>query len=334
MRARQSAWGAAHSNKGVTLQSRRRTTRPQSPAPAERSTPNAPDDQGTLASLIVESSLDGVLAHTPEGRLLYFNDTAACQLGYTREEFAALGPYGWVHDDSITLVPSRAAAIRERGSLLFQSRGASKDRSEIHTEVHARVVEFRGEEVIVSVVRDVTERVLAHEQIRHLAFHDRLTGLANRVKLEDDLHAALASADRHSDLVGVIYLDLDDFKPVNDVLGHAGGDDVLRAVAARVRMCVRECDTVARLGGDEFLVLVSRMVQRDDLAVVARKIEECIGLPIMVEGGRTARVTASAGLATYVPGEAAEDLINRADHAMYQAKQAGVPGWEAFLRSE
>jgi diguanylate cyclase (GGDEF)-like protein len=99
-------------------------------------------------------------------------------------------------------------------------------------------------------------------------------------------------------------------------------------------MCVRECDTVARLGGDEFLVLVSRMMQREDLAVVARKIEECIGLPILVEGGRTARVTASAGLATYIHGEAAEDLINRADHAMYHAKQAGVSGWEAFLREE
>jgi diguanylate cyclase (GGDEF)-like protein/PAS domain S-box-containing protein len=316
------------------MQPRRRATRPQDPIPADDGVSFETDGQETLAALILESSSDGILAHTPEGRLLYFNDTAARQLGYTPEEFAALGPYGWVDDETITLVPSRTAAIRERGSLLFQGRGATKDRSEIHTEIHARVVEFHGEELIVSVVRDVTERVLAHEQIRHLAFHDRLTGLANRMKLEDDLHAALASADRHNDLVGVIYLDLDDFKPVNDVLGHAVGDDVLRAVGARVRMCVRECDTVARLGGDEFVVLVSRMVQRDDLAVVARKIEECIGLPIMVEGGRTARVTASAGLATYVPGEAAEDLINRADHAMYHAKQAGVSGWEAFLRSE
>jgi PAS domain S-box-containing protein len=238
------------------MQLHRRTARPQTPTPADDSPPNVPDDQGLLASLILEYSLDGVLAYTPEGHLVYFNDTAARQLGYTPEEFAALGPFGWVDDESITLVPSRTAAIRERGSLLFASRGASKDHSEIHTEVHARIVEYQGEELIISVVRDVTERVLEHEQIRHLAFHDRLTGLANRTKLEDDLCAALAAADRHDDLVGVIYLDLDDFKPINDVLGHAVGDDVLRAVAARVRMCVRECDTVARLGGDEFLVLV------------------------------------------------------------------------------
>jgi diguanylate cyclase (GGDEF)-like protein len=154
------------------------------------------------------------------------------------------------------------------------------------------------------------------------------------MKLEDDLRSALASADRHDDLVGVVYLDLDDFKPVNDELGHAVGDDVLREVADRMLSCVRECDTVARLGGDEFLVLVSRLAHRDDLAVVARKLEDRIQGLIAVQGHPSVRVTASAGLATYVPGESAEDLMNRADHAMYRAKQAGVSGWEAFLEEQ
>jgi diguanylate cyclase (GGDEF)-like protein/PAS domain S-box-containing protein len=291
-------------------------------------------DVREIAELILNSSVDGVLAHTVDGRLMFFNDTAAEHLGYTREEFADLGPYGWVEDENVTLVPSRLALIRERGSLLFQPVGAPKDGSGMYTEVNARVVDFRGEEVVVSVIRDVTERVLAHEEIRHLAFHDRLTGLANRMKLEDDLRMALAAADRHDDLVGVIYLDLDDFKPVNDELGHAVGDDVLRVVAARMLSCVRECDTVARLGGDEFLVLVARLGRRDDLAFVGRKLDECIQELIPVEGHADVRVTASAGLAIYVPGELAEDLVNRADHAMYRAKQAGISGWEAFLGQE
>jgi len=289
------------------------------------------DDEREIAELILHSSVDGVLAHTIDGHLLFFNDTAAEHLGYTREEFADLGPYGWVEDEYVTLVPSRLALIRERGSLLFPSVGAPKDGSDMYTEVNARVVDFRGEELVVSVIRDVTERVLAHEEIRHLAFHDRLTGLANRMKLEDDLRVALAAADRHDDLVGVIYLDLDDFKPINDELGHAVGDDVLRVVAARMLSCVRECDTVARLGGDEFLVLVARLGHRDDLALVGRKLDECIRELMPVEGHADVRVTASAGLAIYVPGELAEDLINRADHAMYRAKQAGISGWEAFL---
>ena len=287
-----------------------------------------------IAELILHNSVDGVLAHTLDGTLLYFNDTVAQHLGYTREEFAALGPYGWVEEDSLSLVPSRLALIRDRGSLLFSSEGAPRDGAAMFTEVNSRLVEYRGDELVVSVIRDVTERTLAQEQIRHLAFHDRLTGLANRMKLEDDLRAALASADRHDDLVGVVYLDLDDFKPINDELGHAVGDDVLREVADRMQSCVRECDTVARLGGDEFLVLVSRLGHRDDFAVVARKLKDCIQGPITVEGHPAVRVTASAGLATYVPGESAEDLMNRADHAMYRAKQAGVSGWEAFLEEE
>jgi diguanylate cyclase (GGDEF)-like protein/PAS domain S-box-containing protein len=284
-----------------------------------------------FALTVLDSSSDGVIAHTPDGRLVYFNETAASQLGYTRDEFSLLGPYGWVDGGDVGLVPSRLGLITERGSLLFNSRGASKDGSVMHTEIHARLVHDGDDDLIVSVIRDVTERVLAHERIRHLAFHDRLTGLANRMKLEDDLRSALAAADRHDDLVGVIFLDLDDFKPINDELGHAAGDFVLRQVAQRLRSCVREGDTVARLGGDEFLVVVSRVGGREDIAAVARKLEEAVRLPILVEGFADVGVTASAGLAVYQHGEAAEDLMNRADHAMYRAKQAGIPGWAAFL---
>jgi diguanylate cyclase (GGDEF)-like protein/PAS domain S-box-containing protein len=284
-----------------------------------------------IASLVLESSADGFVAHDLDGHLIYFNKTAAEQFGYTRDEFAALGPYGWVGDGNIALVPSRLALLRERGSLLFSSRVTLKDGSIMHTEVHARLVDVAGTDIVVALIRDVTERVLAHERIHHLAFHDRLTGLANRMKLEDSLREAMVSADRHGDLVGAIYLDLDDFKPVNDEFGHAVGDFVLREVATRMRSCVRARDTVARLGGDEFLVLVTRAADRKDLATVARKLEQRIEQPIAVEGHPDVRVTASTGLATYEHGESAEDLMNRADHAMYRAKQAGVSGVVAFL---
>jgi diguanylate cyclase (GGDEF)-like protein len=287
-----------------------------------------------FALTVLDNSLDGVFAHTFDGHLVYFNETAASQLGYTHDEFASLGPYGWVDHDNVALVASRLDLLAERGSLLFNSRGAPKDGSVMHTEVHSRLVHSGDEDLIISVVRDVTERVHAQERIRHLAFHDRLTGLANRMKLEDELRAALSAANRHDDLVGVIFLDLDDFKPINDELGHAVGDFVLKQVADRMRSCVREVDTVARLGGDEFLVLVTRVAAREHLAVVARKLEEAIEQPIALDEYPDVRVTASAGLAIYDHGEAAEDLMNRADHAMYRAKQAGVSGWEAFLADE
>jgi diguanylate cyclase (GGDEF)-like protein len=132
----------------------------------------------------------------------------------------------------------------------------------------------------------------------------------------------------------VIFLDLDDFKPINDELGHAAGDFVLRRVAQRLSSCVRECDTVARLGGDEFLVVVARMGTREDLAAVARKLEDAVSAPMPMDGHPDVFISASAGLAIYDHGEAAEDLMNRADHAMYRAKQAGVSGWEAFTAGD
>lgn len=288
------------------------------------------DREQALKALILDSSTDAILAHTLDGHLVYFNDAAAAQYGCTREEFAALGPYGWVPDDDLENVAPRVDLIRERGSRLFPSHATPRDGMPVHTEVNARHVVTPDGEIIVSMIRDVTERVLLEQDIRHLAFHDRLTGLANRAKLEDDLRVALCSADRYEDLVGVIYLDLDDFKPVNDRLGHAVGDRVLCEVSDRMTAAVRECDTVARLGGDEFLVLISRLTVRDDLAAVARKLAQEIERPVVV-GENEVRVSASAGLAVYVPGEMAEDLTTRADHAMYRAKQAGVPGWEAFL---
>jgi len=280
--------------------------------------------------LIVDGSADAIIAHTLDGRLVYFNDAAAAQYGYTREEFEALGPYGWIPDDDLVNVPARIDLIRERGSRLFPSHGAPRNGQIVHTEVNARHVKTPDGEIIISIMRDVTERVLVEQEIRHLAFHDRLTGLANRAKLEDDLRLALHSADRYNDLVGVVFLDLDDFKPVNDRLGHAVGDRVLCEVSDRMSAAVRECDTVARLGGDEFLVLITRLAQREDLAAVTRKLSQEIERPVII-GEHEIRVSASAGLAVYRPGELAADLTTRADHAMYRAKQAGVPGWEAFL---
>lgn len=290
------------------------------------------ESESALKAMILDSSTDAILAHTPSGHLVYFNEAAAALHGCTPDEFSGLDPYGWVSPDELAAVPARVDLIRERGKIpIYPSRASMRSGRVISTEVSARLLATPAGEVIVSVLRDVTERAAVEEQIRHLAFHDRLTGLANRAKLEDNLRAALCAADRYEDLVGVIYLDLDDFKPVNDRLGHAVGDQVLCEVAARMTGCIRECDTVARLGGDEFLVLITRLGCREDLAYVARKLTEEIQRPIFV-GGREVVVTSSDGLALYTPGELPEDLTTRADHAMYRAKQAGVPGWEAFLQ--
>ncbi|MDO8963991.1 MAG: sensor domain-containing diguanylate cyclase [Coriobacteriia bacterium] len=290
-------------------------------------------DELDLKSLLLDNTFDGIIAHTDDGRVVYSNEAAHRQLGYTRAQFAALGPWGWIAPDMRGSVPERLRLVRERGALLFTSRGAARDGRVIETEIHARTIPTPYGELIVSVVRDVTERCESEREVRHLAYHDRLTDLANRARLEDDLSAALARADRHHDCIGIIFLDLDDFKPVNDELGHATGDKVLQIVASRLLGVVRECDTVARLGGDEFVILVQRIAGPGDLSLVAHKLVAAVEQPIRVDG-EAIGITASAGLALYEAGESPEDLIARADRSMYRAKQRGVPGWEAFLRDQ
>lgn len=283
-----------------------------------------------LKSAVLDGLADGILVHTIEGDILYFNPPAAMVYGFSPGEFAKLGRYGWVPNDLRETVATRLATLRETGVLDFQSRGLTADGGTISTEVHSRFIALPDfGEVVVSVIQDVTEKVATQEMIKHLAFHDTLTGLANRVMLDERLRMAMSSADRHGDIVGVVFLDLDAFKPINDTFGHAAGDQVLKTVGERLVHCVREYDTVARVGGDEFLVLFPRLRSRDELVSLGRKIHDCVRYPIDLEG-RAVNISAKIGLAIYVQGEAPDELISRADHAMYRARVRGVDGWQQF----
>lgn len=170
---------------------------------------------------------------------------------------------------------------------------------------------------------DITERVHAAEQFRHLAHHDTLTDLPNRRLLGDRTEQALALARRSGHLVALLLLDLDDFKIINDTDGHSAGDTVLVAIARRLRGLVREIDTVARLGGDEFIILLQEIGHPRDAMRVAEKVIEAIRKPVEV-GGRQYLLGVSVGIAHF-PKHAAdvEGLMQMADIAMYRAKQAG-----------
>jgi diguanylate cyclase (GGDEF)-like protein/PAS domain S-box-containing protein len=293
------------------------------------------EDELDFHATLLDAISDGILAHTLDGHIIYVNDAACAIYGYCRDDFERLGPWGWVSEDAHQLIQTRIAEIRKPGGIVFPAFGPPhEDGSPMHTEVHAQLCDtLRHGQIAVSVVHDVTDRVVAEEKIRHLAFHDTLTGLPNRVLLQERMRLALASADRHGDIVGVVYIDLDDFKPVNDRLGHAIGDEVLVIIAERLRSCTRDEDTVARMGGDEFIALLPRLESSHDLAAIAASIANCIDSPIPVCGDRVT-VTASVGLALYLHGEATDELITRADHAMYRAKQDGVSGWEEYLAEQ
>ena len=283
-------------------------------------------------SSLLDAIGDGVIAHTLDGRVIYVNQAACDIYGFCRSEFQRLEPWGWVPQHARDILPARIAEIHKPKGAIFAGVGPPhEDGTPMYTEIHARLCEtIRDGTIAVLVVHDATDRVLAEKHTRHMALHDTLTGLPNRRLLLERMQQALVSADRHGDIVGVVYADLDDFKPVNDTLGHATGDEVLKIIADRLRSCMRESDTVSRVGGDEFVALFPRLEAPEDLAVIALSIARCIDDPIHIRGHEVT-VTTSLGLALYAQGEATDELITRADHAMYRAKQDGVSGWEEYL---
>jgi diguanylate cyclase (GGDEF)-like protein/PAS domain S-box-containing protein len=184
---------------------------------------------------------------------------------------------------------------------------------------------------IVAVRTDVTELKLGEERIRYLANHDPLTGLPNRRLLEDRMDRAFIMSRRNRTQVAALVMDLDNFKVINDREGHRVGDEVLRAVAARLRACIREADTVARHGGDEFVVLVPELHDPQDAFRVAEKIVAGIAAPIQI-GDRQYRVGASIGIAVYPDdGRDADAVLRCADQAMYAVKQGGGNGARRYV---
>ena len=183
---------------------------------------------------------------------------------------------------------------------------------------------------VALAVRDLTEERRTAERMSGLVHRDPLTGLPNRRLFEDRLAIALAQAHRYRQRLAVVFLDLDRFKQVNDTLGHAAGDELLKSVSQRLAATVREGDTVARLAGDEFTLILPGIHYSEDLAVVARKLQEAMRRPHQIEGHEV-RVTASGGISLYPEdGEAAEPLLRAADAAMYRAKERGRDHFQLF----
>lgn len=168
---------------------------------------------------------------------------------------------------------------------------------------------------------DITEMKLHHEQVEHAAFHDALTGLPNRLLMMDRLHQAVQLSQRTGECLGVCYVDLDGFKPINDRLGHAAGDEVLRAVALRLQEGVRGHDTVARVGGDEFVLLLPNLKDRVEGEGILHRLSAAMARPVPLSTGASTAVGASVGLACCpVDGMSEDTLLRLADQAMYRAK--------------
>ena len=230
-------------------------------------------------------------------------------------------------------------AVSEGKGFAIQHRVVHAGGSLRHVHQQVEVVERDADGrslQMVGAMHDVTQRTDAEEQIRRLAYYDTLTGLPNRVLFFQQLQNALAYAERHGQKVAVMFIDLDNFKRVNDTLGHGAGDELLQIVSSRLVNSIRVLDSVsrvspldadapriARLGGDEFTVMVSEVNCADDAAIVARRLVESLAEPVVLQGTEL-YIGGSVGIALY-PDDAddIETLLKNADTAMYRAKEAG-----------
>ncbi|MBF0246674.1 MAG: diguanylate cyclase [Alphaproteobacteria bacterium] len=188
---------------------------------------------------------------------------------------------------------------------------------------HNETLEAKVKQRTRELQDEVEERRRAEDQMRHMASHDTLTGLPNRILLMDRIEGAIHNARRHARKCAVLFIDLDGFKAVNDTLGHDKGDILLKGVADRLRACVRENDTVARLGGDEFVILLVDLEDLNNTRPVAEKILVALSRPFDLDG-HAGHIGASIGIAGYPDhGEGAQAILKQADHAMYDVKGAG-----------
>ena len=182
----------------------------------------------------------------------------------------------------------------------------------------------------IAIQHDITQFRQEGERDRHLAYHDVLTGLPNRAHFLGIQQRAISDAERTQRMLATLFLDLDGFKPINDTFGHHTGDQLLIAVADRLRAGVRQADTVARFGGDEFAVLVTDLLDREVAAALACKLLGAIGRPFMLRGQKI-NVSASIGIAIYPSdGENPETLLINADNAMYQVKHRGGNNYQFY----
>ncbi len=283
------------------------------------------------AQAILDAASDAIITIDDRGIIQAQNRIAQIMFGVSGED--AIGrnisiiippPHREQHDGYLERY--RRTGVRRMIGTTQQLEAMRADGEIFPVELSISEVRAGNKRLFTAIIRDITERKRLGDKIQIMAHYDQLTGLANRALFHDRLAQAIALARRRSGKVGLLYLDLDRFKPVNDNYGHAAGDMLLCAVAGRLREAMRASDTVARLGGDEFAVILAEISARADANAVAEKLKFSLDEPYRLDDVIVG-VGASIGIAVF-PDDAAfgEELVKLADQDMYRRKQARKAG--------
>jgi diguanylate cyclase (GGDEF)-like protein/PAS domain S-box-containing protein len=282
---------------------------------------------------LVQNGSDLTLVVGGDATITYASPSAQRLLGWPAEKLARTRLATLLHpDDADKLTPMLVATEARPGVTLaveWRLRHADGTWRVMETLLTSQLTEVAVQGVVLNS-RDVTERRQFDDQLRHQALHDPLTRLPNRALFRDRLEQALAGQARRGGCVAVLFVDLDDFKSINDTAGHVVGDALLEAVATRLPTLVRAADTVARLGGDEFAILAEALPDPGGATELAERIRQGLSQPLLVEG-RELFAHASTGISVATrPGTAADDLLRNADVAMYVAKSEGKNRHQLF----
>jgi diguanylate cyclase (GGDEF)-like protein/PAS domain S-box-containing protein len=285
---------------------------------------------------LVQHSSDLIFVLDAGGVIQFASSSARRLIGYEPDALVGVELSALVHPDDSAIVSSFVGLVSRHpgvsGAVEWRLRGTDATVVQVEAIASNRLGDDAVRGIVINA-RDVSERKALLDQLAHQAFHDSLTGLANRALFYDRVRHALDLGRRQARALTVLFLDLDDFKVINDTMGHAEGDRLLRMVADRLRASARATDTVARLGGDEFAVLVEDAAAARSAERLIARIREQMSFPFSLAGGEVS-ISASIGSATTVGGDV-DEVLRHADLAMYSAKRSERGGHRAFeeLRS-
>jgi len=286
-------------------------------------------EQLRLHSAVIGSVHNAVCVTNPHGRVEWVNQAYTTLFGVTPRQVLGTLLRSFPHAQLQESRPTRGSSTMETGCVKTEVMEKGKDGASLVLEqVLTPLVDAEGKTThFVVILHDVTARTVAAMHMKHQAYHDALTGLPNRIMFEDRLQLAMAQARRNGSLLALLFLDLDNFKSINDQHGHQMGDNLLRIVAKQLVTCVRTTDTVSRLSGDEFTIILQGVDRIQDIRQVAQKIVDCLTSPIHI-GRQAIPVQTSIGIAVY-PKDSTDPrrLLAIADQAMYRAKDYGERRW-------